>query len=872
MSHSPPPPPPPQRISSRIQSMDNFVLEPRPSETATRRQTYQRKTFSRSSSDGGADLGNRSQRSNDDDLDCVMRRGVSKASSLHSSPATGPRAFEEDEVPDLDSLLAAGSQSPGMSVRVASATRIPSYVGLAGFRQHSVTDTPESLAQHQFFLPKGDSQASLNMHHPGLSIDDDSPSSSSSPAFHLGPRAPEPPMVMANSTGYTTAGWNASTQQHSLGQQMERTALHGTPYSQSPQSPSHVPQLPALIPPKVSGRSASLGYMDNALASFAVGTPPSSIPESLPYNETVDADMKRAFTNFHNQARFARDSTSPFLGGSGEFRHTPPSETYLRNTVMGGGGTSMPTQALSERDLVAYGRRMGASSPVLETVDENTIEIKKSLRLLKPIQGTEVWESGRRYLITPSVMAACQLSVFNSRQYSGDILTVEQAVGSLGYAAANLVDLGECLATYIGSQQHLSSGKWSSCRMVLRQNYLLEYEAETPLTSMPRGYVHLQYARAVPHAVFQDALEVDFFASPCARADRRQILISVKNKAERDHWITCLNAAADLNIEDLWDIEGETELGVGRYSTVFPARRKYGNSSLAGDNNMLFAGENAESGETFNCALKIVDKNQFWKRVVKGRERPDTLVREASVQATLTTRFAKCQSFLRLRGVFETVDNYVMELELLEGKDLFQHLSEIGNLKEDEAAFIFRDIVNCLEAMDRAGVAHRDIKPANILVCQKEEERVHVKVCDYGMATFVGVDSMLRGRCGTPGYVAPEVLNAGAGAGYGNKVDLFSAGVTLYVLLCGYEPFYGENELELIEANKKSVLEFPDREWKSISSDAKDLILRLTTADPNDRISAKEALQHPWIVNYCKVEANTGTTEWKVPDDMPGRS
>ena len=152
--------------------------------------------------------------------------------------------------------------------------------------------------------------------------------------------------------------------------------------------------------------------------------------------------------------------------------------------------------------------------------------------------------------------------------------------------------------------------------------------------------------------------------------------------------------------------------------------------------------------EECDCALKVVDKNQFWRRVVKGKERADTLVREPSVQSTLTAKCGKVPTFLRLRSFFETSDNVVMELELLKGTDLFDHISDNGVLSEDEAAEIVKDILTSLEAMNRVGLAHRDVKPANILMCDKEKDGVSVKLGDFGMSTFVGVDGLVRGRCG----------------------------------------------------------------------------------------------------------------------------
>lgn len=237
------------------------------------------------------------------------------------------------------------------------------------------------------------------------------------------------------------------------------------------------------------------------------------------------------------------------------------------------------------------------------------------------------------------------------------------------------------------------------------------------------------------------------------------------------------------------------KIGSGRYATVYKVRRR-----------------DKRDGPP-NRALKVVDKNEFWRRVVKGMERADTLVREVSVQATLSAKGEHCSSIVKIYGVFETTDILGMECELLQGSDLFQHLSTRSVLAEAEAARIMRDVLTCLTAMKRFGVAHRDIKPANILMNNESKDGVYVKVADFGMSTFVGVDGLLRGRCGTPGYVAPEIFSAGVRGGYGNKVDVFSAGVTLYVMLCGYEPFYGETDAELVDANKNGVLEYPDEDW-----------------------------------------------------------
>lgn len=290
-----------------------------------------------------------------------------------------------------------------------------------------------------------------------------------------------------------------------------------------------------------------------------------------------------------------------------------------------------------------------------------------------------------------------------------------------------------------------------------------------------------------------------------------------------------MNRAARLTVKDLYDYDESTVMGRGRYAAVYPAKRRVVGAQLNGQksSNSFEAKEHSHdtplcaktSLDNYDCAIKVVDKKEFWRRVIKNRERADTLVRETSVQYTMTIKCTKIPNFVRIRGFFETTDDVVMELELLEGTDLFNYVSSKGVLSENEAACITRDILTVLEGMNRVGLAHRDIKLANCLMrnCSsggKEELPCGVKVADFGMSTFVGVDGLVRGRCGTPGYCAPEVFSAGVHGGYSNKVDVFSAGVTLYVMLSGYEPFYGESDAELIAANKEAKLEFPSSDWK----------------------------------------------------------
>jgi serine/threonine protein kinase len=365
-----------------------------------------------------------------------------------------------------------------------------------------------------------------------------------------------------------------------------------------------------------------------------------------------------------------------------------------------------------------------------------------------------------------------------------------------------------------------------------------------------------------------------------------------------------------MTMHDLYDVDesdGALIFGEGRYAIVRPAKRKGRRRSMSFSGARLQAtksqeniwsnglrGGNKSSTDLqgamveYNCALKIIDKKEFWTRVKKGRERADTLVREAAVQTTLAVLGVETSGFLRLLNMFETGEHLVLELELLTGTDLFQHISSRGVLDEVEAAHIMRDLLNCLNVLDQIGIAHRDIKPANLLMCHDESNYgSKIKLADYGMASFVGVDNLVRGRCGTPGFVAPEVLLTHVNGGYGNKVDMFSAGVTLYVMLAGYEPFYGQSDGELIKANREAKVFFPHADWHTgeiaidispalqshesiptsliahwfdtinlVSVEGRDLIERMLMVDPSKRIGPSEALRHPWITRRAPLHSN----------------
>lgn len=138
---------------------------------------------------------------------------------------------------------------------------------------------------------------------------------------------------------------------------------------------------------------------------------------------------------------------------------------------------------------------------------------------------------------------------------------------------------------------------------------------------------------------------------------------------------------------------------------------------------------------------------------------------------------------------------------------------------------------------------HRDLKPENILY-QSPDEDSPLKIADFGLATLVRPNQLMTVACGTPGYVAPEILR---GVAYGKEVDLWSIGVVLYILLCGFPPFYDDNNKKLFAQIVNARYSFPDPYWSNISPLAKELVGRLLVVDPKKRLTAQQILEHPWM-------------------------
>jgi len=210
---------------------------------------------------------------------------------------------------------------------------------------------------------------------------------------------------------------------------------------------------------------------------------------------------------------------------------------------------------------------------------------------------------------------------------------------------------------------------------------------------------------------------------------------------------------------------------------------------------------------------------------------------------------------LKLIEVFnEDADpQMVLVMELISGGELFYKIVESGNYSEKDAALIIRQVIEGVAHLHSEGICHRDLKPENLLCTVGPEEKdgkryepYRIVIADFGLSKSFDSGDALVTSCGTPEYVAPEVITAEGT--YDNAVDMWSVGVITYVLLCGFSPFGGSGDASLLfERIIKAEYDFPDPEWTNISEQAKDFIKRLLVKDANERWTADQCRKHEWL-------------------------
>lgn len=241
------------------------------------------------------------------------------------------------------------------------------------------------------------------------------------------------------------------------------------------------------------------------------------------------------------------------------------------------------------------------------------------------------------------------------------------------------------------------------------------------------------------------------------------------------------------------------------------------------------------TGEKF--AIKIIDKKKFQ---MSGSQRKDALMDEVNILMKVSH-----PNIIGIKEMFDTDKTLYLILELVTGGELFDQILEVGRYTEEQARKLFVQMIDAVEYLHEQGIAHRDLKPENILLKSKTDHTI--KLSDFGLSRIIGEGSFMKTLCGTPQYLAPEILKNSEQQGYGVLVDMWSLGVILYILLCGYPPFEESPSCSIFDQVKAGRFEFPDDPWATVSESAKHLIKGLMTLDPQKRVTAKQAKQHPWM-------------------------
>lgn len=291
-----------------------------------------------------------------------------------------------------------------------------------------------------------------------------------------------------------------------------------------------------------------------------------------------------------------------------------------------------------------------------------------------------------------------------------------------------------------------------------------------------------------------------------------------RSEHERREWISALQHAAHVvPIEEEYVIG--SELGRGRFSRVCECVHK-------------------KTG--IHCAVKIIDKGAI------APEEKALLRTEIAV-----LKLVNHPNIIKLLGVYESKHHMYIVMEKLSGGELFERIVGKPRFSEVDAAKIIRPLLESVAYLHDLGIVHRDLKPENILCGDNLED---LKIADFGLSKMLLPKERMDTACGTLSYVAPEVLTM---QGYGQEADLWSVGVIMFLLLCGKLPFDGANHDDIIRCTIQGELRVSPAIWNKLSDDARSLIQALLNRNPRERISARDALRHPFIFSNCPYHRKT---------------
>ncbi|XP_052174782.1 calcium-dependent protein kinase 30-like isoform X2 [Diospyros lotus] len=254
-----------------------------------------------------------------------------------------------------------------------------------------------------------------------------------------------------------------------------------------------------------------------------------------------------------------------------------------------------------------------------------------------------------------------------------------------------------------------------------------------------------------------------------------------------------------------------------------------------------------EFGVTHLCTDRETREALACKSISKNKLRTAVDVEDVRREVEIMSKMPEHPNVVRFRASYEDDEAVHLVMELCEGGELFDRIVARGHYSERAAAGVARTVAEVVRMCHENGVMHRDLKPENFLFASKKENSP-LKAIDFGLSVFFQPGERFSEIVGSPYYMAPEVLKRN----YGPEVDIWSAGVILYILLCGVPPFWAETEQGVALAILRGVIDFKREPWPQVSDNAKSLVRQMLEPDPRKRLTAQQVLEHPWIRNAKK--------------------
>ncbi|KAF2923960.1 CDPK-related kinase 5 [Oryza sativa Japonica Group] len=297
--------------------------------------------------------------------------------------------------------------------------------------------------------------------------------------------------------------------------------------------------------------------------------------------------------------------------------------------------------------------------------------------------------------------------------------------------------------------------------------------------------------------------------------------------------------------EEGGDVEGEGGRGLDKgfgFNKGFAAKYDMGDEVGRGHFGYTCAAKikkGARKGDA--VAVKVIPKAKMTTSIA---------IEDVRREVKILKALAGHKNLVQFYDAYEDNDNVYIVMELCEGGELLDRiLSRGGKYSEDDAKAVLVQILNVVSFCHIQGVVHRDLKPENFLFTSKDENS-QLKAIDFGLSDFVKPDERLNDIVGSAYYVAPEVLHRC----YSTEADVWSIGVIAYILLCGSRPFWARTESGIFRSVLKADPSYNEAPWPSLTLEAMDFVKRLLCKDPRRRMTAAQALSHPWIRNYNDIK------------------